>query len=57
MDVIWGVSVTEVAWGGMIAIYLFLAGIAGGAFLTASLTDLFNKNKDPRLFSRESTSH
>ncbi|SHH98976.1 NrfD/PsrC family molybdoenzyme membrane anchor subunit [Desulfosporosinus lacus] len=43
MDVIWGVSVNEVAWGGLIAIYLFLAGIAGGAFLTASLTDLFSK--------------
>lgn len=45
MDVTWGVSVNEVAWGGMIAIYLFLAGVAGGAFLTASLTDLFNKTK------------
>jgi len=43
VDVIWGVSVNEVAWGGLIAIYLFLAGIAGGAFLTASLTDLFSK--------------
>jgi len=49
MDVIWGVSVTEVAWGGMIAIYLFLAGIAGGAFLTASLTDLFSKNKETKV--------
>ncbi|HVJ49490.1 NrfD/PsrC family molybdoenzyme membrane anchor subunit [Desulfitobacterium sp.] len=45
MDVTWGVSVNEIAWGGMIAIYLFLAGVAGGAFLTASLTDLFNKTK------------
>ena len=49
MDVIWGVSVTEVDWGGMIAIYLFLAGIAGGAFLTASLTDLFSKNKETKV--------
>lgn len=49
MDVIWGVSVNEVAWGGMIAIYLFLAGIAGGAFLTASLTDLFSKKQDPKV--------
>jgi polysulfide reductase chain C len=49
MDLIWGVSHNEVAWGGMIAIYLFLAGIAGGAFLTASLTDLFNKKQDPKL--------
>lgn len=45
MDVTWGVSVNEVAWGGMIALYLFLAGIAGGAFLTASLTDLFSKKQ------------
>lgn len=45
MDITWGSSVNEVAWGGIIAIYLFLAGIAGGAFLTASLTDLFGKQK------------
>ena len=45
MDVIWGVSHNEVAWGQLIAIYLFLAGIAGGAFLTASLTDLFSKKQ------------
>lgn len=45
MDITWGASVNEIAWGGMIAIYLFLAGIAGGAFLTASLTELFTKNK------------
>ena len=49
MDVIWGVSQNEVAWGQLIAIYLFLAGIAGGAFLTASLTDLFSKNQDPKV--------
>jgi len=49
MDVIWGVSADEVAWGGPIAFYLFLAGIAGGAFLTASLTDLFSKNQHPKV--------
>ena len=49
MDVTWGLSVDEVAWGGMIAIYLFLAGIAGGAFLTASLTDLFSKKQYPKV--------
>ena len=49
MDITWGVGVDEVAWGGMIAIYLFLAGIAGGAFLTASLTDLFSKKQYPKV--------
>ncbi|KJR49094.1 polysulfide reductase, subunit C [Desulfosporosinus sp. I2] len=49
MDVIWGVSVDEVAWGGAIAFYLFLAGIAGGAFLTASMTDLFSKKQYPKV--------
>ena len=49
MEVTWGISVNEVAWGGMIAIYLFLAGVAGGAFLTASLTDLFSKKQDPKV--------
>lgn len=49
MDVIWGVSHNEVAWGQLIAIYLFLAGIAGGAFLTASLTDLFSKKQYPKI--------
>ncbi|TGE38032.1 polysulfide reductase [Desulfosporosinus fructosivorans] len=49
MDVIWGVSQNEVAWGQLIAIYLFLAGIAGGAFLTASLTDLFSKKQYPKV--------
>ncbi len=49
MDVIWGVSQNEVAWGQLIAIYLFLAGIAGGAFLTASLTDLFSKKLYPKV--------
>ena len=49
MDVIWGVSQNEVAWGQLIAIYLFLAGIAGGAFLTASVTDLFGKKQYPKV--------
>ena len=47
MDITWGVTAAanEVTWGSLIAIYLFLAGIAGGAFLTSSLTDLFNKTR------------
>lgn len=50
MDITWGASATsELAWGGIIAIYLFLAGIAGGAFLTASLTDLFNKKRPEKV--------
>ena len=55
MDVIWGVSHDEVAWGQLIAIYLFLAGIAGGAFLTASLTDLFSKNQYPKVIRSGAT--
>ena len=50
MDIIWGASAShEIAWGGLIAIYLFLAGIAAGAFLTAALTDLFGKNRPAKL--------
>jgi len=49
VDVIWGVSQNEVAWGQLIAIYLFLAGIAGGAFLTASVTDIFSKKQYPKV--------
>ncbi|GAB6174993.1 cytochrome c nitrite reductase subunit NrfD [Paradesulfitobacterium aromaticivorans] len=46
MDITWGASAShELAWGGIIAIYLFLAGVAGGAFLTSALTDLFSKNR------------
>lgn len=46
MDITWGASAAhELAWGGIIAIYLFLAGVAGGAFLTSALTDLFSKNR------------
>lgn len=50
MDITWGASAGhEVAWGGMIAIYLFLAGIAAGAFFMASLTDLFGKKHPAKL--------
>ena len=50
MDITWGAGVgNELAWGGIIAIYLFLAGIAGGAFLTAALTDLFNKKRPEKV--------
>lgn len=46
MDITWGATVSnEVTWGSLIAIYLFLAGVAGGAFLTSSLTDLFSKQR------------
>ena len=46
MDITWGASAShELAWGGIIAIYLFLAGVAGGAFLTSALTELFSKNR------------
>lgn len=45
MDVTWGVSVAEeVYWGWLIATYLFLAGLAAGAFLTSALTDLFKQS-------------
>lgn len=49
MDVTWGISHSEVAWNWMIAVYLFLAGIAGGALLTATLTDLFSKKPHPKV--------
>lgn len=50
MDIFWGMPVAEeVAWNWMIAVYLFLAGIAGGAFLTASLTDLLSKNRPAKI--------
>ena len=50
MDIFWGVTANEhLPWGGLIALYLFLAGIAGGAFITASLTDMFNKSRPLRL--------
>ncbi len=46
MDVTWGVAQSgELAWGGIISIYLFLAGVAGGAFLTSALTELFSKSR------------
>lgn len=44
MDITWGASLAhETPWEWMIAVYLFLAGVSGGAFLTAALTDLFSK--------------
>lgn len=50
MDIFWGIPAGEhVAWGWMVALYFFMAGIAGGAFLTASLTDVFNKNRPTKL--------
>ncbi|CAA7602472.1 Polysulphide reductase, NrfD [Acididesulfobacillus acetoxydans] len=50
MDITWGAGAANpVIWGWLIAVYLFLAGIAGGAFLTASLTDLFKKNGQARV--------
>lgn len=50
MDITWGMPIQEhLPWAGMIALYLFLAGIAGGGFLTASLTDLFSKNRSAQL--------
>lgn len=49
MDITWGIGSNELAWEGLIAVYLFLAGIAGGAFLTASLTDLFSKTQNPKV--------
>lgn len=49
MDITWGISHSEVAWNWMIAVYLFLAGIAGGALLTAALTDLFSKKPHPKV--------
>lgn len=50
MDITWGASAgNELAWGGIIAIYLFLAGIAGGAFLAAALTDLFSKKRPEKV--------
>lgn len=56
MDITWGMSsAKEIAWGGLIAFYLFLAGIAGGAFLTASLTDLFDKNRSPAIIKAGAT--
>lgn len=50
MDITWGANIgNEVAWGGVIAIYLFLAGVAGGAFLTSALTDLFSKKRPEKV--------
>lgn len=50
MDITWGATgSSEVAWGGLIAFYLFLAGVAAGAFLAGALTDLFGKKRQANL--------
>ena len=50
MDITWGaVATNEIAWGGLIAVYLFLAGVAGGAFLTSSLTYLLGKGRHQKV--------
>jgi polysulfide reductase chain C len=50
MDITWGASLAhEIPWEWMIAVYLFLAGVSGGAFLTASLTDLFSKQQKEKI--------
>ncbi len=35
----------EISWGIMLAAYLFVGGMAGGAYMVASLADLFGKGK------------
>jgi len=37
--------VAEISWGIMLAAYLFVGGMAGGAYMVASLADLFGKGK------------
>jgi polysulfide reductase chain C len=50
MDITWGAGLAhEIPWEWMIAVYLFLAGVAGGAFLTAALTDLFSKQNREKI--------
>lgn len=49
MDITWGVQSQEIAWGWLIAVYLFLAGISGGSFLTAALTDMFGHQKHEKV--------
>lgn len=50
MDITWGVQLShELAWGWLIALYLFLAGVSGGSFLTAALTDLFGKQRPEKV--------
>lgn len=35
----------EISWGIMLAAYLFVGGMAGGAYMVASMADLFGKGK------------
>lgn len=50
MDITWGAGLAhEMPWEWMIAVYLFLAGVAGGAFLTAAFTDLFSKQRRDKI--------
>ncbi len=36
---------TEISWGILLAAYLFVGGMAGGAFVISALADLFGKDK------------
>lgn len=36
---------SEVTWGYVLAIYLFLGGLAGGSYIAGALADLFNKSE------------
>lgn len=49
MDIIWGdiTQYTEIAWGWPIAVYLFLAGLSGGALITALLVKWIEGNETP----------
>jgi formate-dependent nitrite reductase membrane component NrfD len=39
------IKVTETSWGILLAAYLFVGGMAGGAFIIAALADLFGRDK------------
>jgi Ni/Fe-hydrogenase subunit HybB-like protein len=45
---------SELAWGPILAGYLFLGGMAGGAFIVAALADLF-KGEDYEVISKSGT--
>ena len=36
---------SELTWGTILAAYLFLGGLAGGAYIVGALADLFKKDK------------
>lgn len=38
-------EMTELSWGILLAAYIFMGGMAGGAFMIAALADLFGKEK------------